>query len=106
MQKILFTEFAELKQGDGKGPQYYPGKAYWLTPDQAARWKAEGVADDAPADMAAENEQDRGPAPLRPEHVKIVRTKGNRYHVVGPDDYRFNDEPISAADAERLRKDV
>lgn len=106
MLKILFLEFAELAQGDGKGPKYFPGKAYWLTPDQAIRWKAEGVAEDAPADMPAENEEARGPAPLRPDSVRIVRTKGSRYNVVGPDDYKFNDEPISAADAERLRKDV
>jgi hypothetical protein len=106
MQKILFTEFAELRQGDGKGPKYFAGKAYWLTPDQAERWKTEGVAQDAPADMAAENEEDNGPAPLRPEHIRIVRTKGSRYNVTGPNDHKFNDEPLTAAGAELLRKAI
>jgi hypothetical protein len=103
MQKILFTEFAELRQGDGLGPKFYAGKAYWLTHDQAVRWKSEGVAEDAPADMAAENEQQ--PEPLRPHNVKIVRD-GTRYNVVGPDDYHFNDHPLKAHDAEKLRQRV
>lgn len=102
-QKILFTEFAELKQGDGKGPKFLAGKAYWLPPDQAVRWKAEGIAEDAPADMAAENE----PAlTLRPDDVRIVRAGRNRYDVVGPNGMKFNDEPLSAHDAELRRKDI
>ena len=106
MQKILFTEFAELRQGDGRGPKYLAGKAYWLTPDQAVRWKAEGVAEDAPEDMAAENEHERGPMPLRPENVRIIKRK-NKFHVVGPDGYApFHDEPLTAQEAEKLRQRI
>lgn len=103
MQKVRFTEFAELKQGDGKGPKYAAGKAYWLTDDQAIRWKSEGVAEDAPADMETEN--DRGDDPVRPEHIRIVRN-GRRYDVVGPDEQKFNDEPLTAGQAEKLRQGV
>ncbi len=106
MQKILFLEFAELRQGDGKGPQYLAGKAYWLTPDQAVRWKSEGVAEDAPEDMVAENEHHRGPAPLRPENVRIIKRK-NKFHVTGPEGYHpFHDEPLSAHEAEKLRQSI
>jgi hypothetical protein len=104
MHKILFTEFAELRQGDGLGPQYFPGKAYWLTLDQAVRWKAEGVAEDAPEDMKAENES--APTPLRPDNVRIIKRK-NQYHVIGPDDHpAFHDEPLTAHGAEKLRQRI
>lgn len=104
MQKILFTEFAELKQGDGKGPQFFAGKAYWLSVDQAVRWKREGVAIDAPINMVAENE--RGNAPVRPEHIKIKRVRGGLYHVYGQDDYRFTQEAVNAGEAEKLRQRI
>lgn len=105
MQKILFTEFAELRQGDGKGPKFLAGKAYWLTDDQAWRWKGEGVAEDAPADMAAENEEARGADPLRPEHVTIVRAGRNRHHVLVRGE-QISAAPLTAAEAERLRQRV
>ncbi len=106
MQKILFLEFAELRQGDGRGPKYLAGKAYWLTPDQAVRWKSEGIAEDAPEDMAAENEYHRGPIPLRPENVRIIKRK-NKYHVTGPEGYHpFHDEPLNAHEAEKLRQSI
>lgn len=105
MVKVKFLEFAELKQGDGKGPQYLAGKAYWLAPDQADRWKAEGVAEDAPEDMPTENE----PTHYRPKpnQVRIVKTVGrNRFDVVGPNEHKFNAEPLSAHEVERLRASV
>lgn len=106
MLKILFTEFAELRQGDGKGPQFFPGKVYWLTPDQAVRWKAEGVAEDASVDSVAENEPERGPEPLRPGNVRIVKRK-NKFHVIGPEGYPpFHDEPLTADEAEKLRQRI
>lgn len=101
-QKILFTEFAELRQGDGKGPKFHPGKAYWLSPDQVERWRAEGIADYAPAHMQAENE----PAlTLRSDDVRLVRS-GRRYDLLGPGDIKFNDAPLNAGDAETLRRDI
>lgn len=102
-QKILFTEPAEIKQGDGNGPKFEAGKAYWLSPDQAVRWKAEGVAEDAPLGMSAENE----PAlTLRPDDVRLLRAGRNRYDVVGPNGIKFNDAPLSAGDAEKLRQRI
>ncbi len=102
-QKILFTEFAEIKQGDGKGPRFEAGKAYWLSPDQAERWKAEGVAENAPEDMAADNEP---VLTLRHNDVRLARAGHNRYDVLGPNGMKFNDAPLSAHDAELLRKRI
>src|SRR6185312_5846587 len=104
MIKVVFLEFAEIKQGDGKGPKYLAGKAYWLTPDQANRWTTEGIAEAAPADMPAENE----PTHYRPtpSQVRIVKSGRSRYDVVGPADHKFNSSPLTAAEAERLRQSV
>jgi hypothetical protein len=104
MQKVLFTAFAELKQGDGKGPKFFAGKAYWLSPDQAVRWKSEGVAEDAPADMAAENEpQTYLP---NPKDVRLVRVSRGRFDVLGLSDHKYNEQPLTADAAEKLRKRV
>jgi hypothetical protein len=53
MPKVLFTQDAELKQGDGKGPKFEKGKVYDLTADQAERWIRRGVATDDPKAIAA-----------------------------------------------------
>ncbi len=103
MQKVLFFEFVEMKQGDGLGPKFEAGKAYWLSTDQAERWKAEGVAEDAPKHIEAENE----PAlVLRPPNIRIVRAAHNRYDVLGPNDAKFNDAPLTPRNAELLRKRI
>ena len=104
MQKIVFWERAELKQGDGLGPVYEQGKAYWLPLDQADRWRTEGVAGDAPDDMPAENE--RGLPPLHPNDMRIVKVGKKSYDVVHRDGTKFNDEPLTAHEAEVLRRDL
>ena len=101
MQKVKFLEAAELKQGDGKGPKFTAGKAYWLSPDQATRWKSEGIAEDAPASMKAENEPEHYLP--RPDQVKLVGVKNGRWDVIGPNDHRFNSRPLTADEAEKLR---
>lgn len=103
LQKVYFLEFAELKQGDGKGPKFHAGKAYWLTPDQAARWIGEGVAEAASDDVVAENEP--GPAPTRPEHVQIKSTRRNRFNVYAHGRI-INERPLKPDEAERLRADI
>lgn len=103
MRKITFIEFAELKQGDGKGPKYEAGKTYYLPHDHCDRWLGEGVAQEAAPEAKAENEPSA--PPLNGSNVRMVKN-GRRFDVVGPDDHKFNDKPLSADEAEKLRARV
>lgn len=104
MRKVLFVKTQTVAKGDGTGPTFEAGKAYYLRDDSAEYWRGLDAVTDAPEDMPAENR----PAItlLRPDDVRLVRTRGSRYHVVGPDDYKFNKEPLLAHDAEKLRQSV
>lgn len=104
MRKVLFVKTQTVAKGDGTGPTFEAGKAYYLRDDSVEYWRGLDAVVDAPEDMSAENR----PAitVLRPDDVRIVRTRGSRYNVVGPDDYKFNKDPLSAHDAEKLRQSI
>jgi FkbM family methyltransferase len=100
MRKVMFLTTQRVAQGDGMGPVFEAGKAYWLRPDSIEYWQGLDAIADAPAEMHTENDP---PAP--PITARIVRVKGGRYNVVGHSG-KFNDEPLSAEMAERMRADV
>lgn len=104
MEKVLFLKTVQVEQGDGRGPIFEGGKAYWMAPDSAAYWRGRDAVIDAPTDMPAENEGAR--PPLRADTVRIVRTSQSRYNVVGPDGETLNEAPLRAAEAERFRAAV
>lgn len=80
---------------EAKAGIYRKGKAYWLRPDQFERWKKRGRVEAAPADMPAENSP-----------YMVVGAGRGVYDVVGPDNVRLNEEPLSLADAQRLLEEA
>lgn len=103
MKKMLFLRTSTPARGDGSGPTFHEGKAYWMSNASANYWLSEGVATEAPADMNAENDP---PAEKRfAETVRIVPARPGRFNVlVGG--VVANAQPLSAAAAETLRRDI
>lgn len=104
MRKVLFVKTQTVAKGDRSGPTFEAGKAYYLRDDSIEYWRGLDAVVDAPDDMPTENHP--GITILRPDDVRIVRARGGRYNVVGPDDYKFNRDPLLAHDAEKLRQSV
>jgi hypothetical protein len=109
MPKILFTENAELKRGDGSGPRFDAGKVYLLPVDACERWKRRNKAVAAPDDALAVNE----PAPKRPSRAAnagaakptfvIVEAGEGLFNVAAAvDGVKVNDKPLPLAEAEAL----
>ncbi|MCW5695792.1 MAG: hypothetical protein KIS96_03545 [Bauldia sp.] len=103
MKKMLFLRTSTPARGDGSGPTFHEGKAYWMRNASANYWLSEGAAVEAPADMGAENEP---PAEKRfAETVKIVPARPGRFNVQ-VNGVVANEQPLSAPAAETLRRDI
>lgn len=103
MKKMLFVRTSTPARGDGSGPTFEKGTAYWMRNSSAAYWMSEGAAVDAPDDMVAEN--DPPPEKRFAETVRIVPARSGRFNVtVGG--IVANEQPMSAAAAEELRRDI
>lgn len=104
MHKVMFVRTEKVARGDGSGPVFERGKAYWLRADSANYWRSIDAVVDAPADMPAENEPPQ-PA-VRAESVRLVRVKAGRFDVLGPGGVKINAAPLRAGEAEKLRQAV
>lgn len=102
MKKMLFTRTSTPARGDGSGPTFVAGKAYWMADTSAIYWMGEGVVVEAPAAMPAENE----PVPDKPAADRVtIRPVGSKGRfAVLVDGVEVSDRPLPAGAAEKLRK--
>ncbi|MPZ41304.1 MAG: hypothetical protein GEU95_25310 [Rhizobiales bacterium] len=94
MPRLLFTETRVVQQADGLGETYQAGKVYELPAASCERWKARGVAVDAPAEAVPETVS-----------LRIVPARRGKYGVVDAAGHKINSAPLTKAEAEALRDD-